>query len=78
MKIKDSNKIARPGEFQKFKIVVETEQEEALFYALLGQTNGVIEKAFGVGDICSKLYFPISKRINHDHKYPAFKELVLE
>lgn len=78
MKIKDSNKIARPGEFQKFKIVVETEQEAALFYALLGQTNGVIERAFGIGDICTKLYIPISHKINDDHKYPAFKELVLE
>jgi hypothetical protein len=78
MKIKDSNKFPIPGEFQKFKIVVETEQEAALFRELLGATSGVIEKAFGVSDIYSKLYFPISTRINDGHIYPTFKDLALE
>ena len=48
MKIKDTKKLSANGEFQPFKITVESEGEAAMIAALLGKTTDTDDIAFGL------------------------------
>lgn len=71
MKIKNTKKLALDGEFQQFKITVESEGEAVLLCELIGALHPFEQEAFGLSD-SMEVYKILRSKVGYQaHIYPA-------